>query len=94
MNSHKQYTELYREHRDMVNDGSNGVMNQYRETAASQLDVQGLPTHKVERYKYTDADEAFAPNYGLNLRRMAPKVDPYTTFKCNVPNLSTALFLW
>ena len=30
MNSHKQYTELYREHRDMVNDGSNGVMNQYR----------------------------------------------------------------
>ena len=92
MNSHKQYTELYREHRDMVNDGSNGVMNQYRETAASQLDVQGLPTHKVERYKYTDADEAFAPNYGLNLRRMAPKVDPYTTFKCNVPNLSTALF--
>lgn len=92
MNSHKQYTDLYRQHRDWVNDGSNEVMNACRETAATLLDVQGLPTHKVERYKYTDADAAFAPNYGVNLQRIAPKVDPYATFKCNVPNLSTALF--
>lgn len=92
MESHKQYTGIYRTHRDMVDDGSNAVMNSHREAAAAQLDLQGLPTTKVERYKYTDAEAAFAPDYGLNLRRLAPGADPYATFKCNVPNLSTSLF--
>ena len=92
MESHKQYTGIYRTHRDMVDDGSNAVMNSHREAAAAQLDLQGLPTTKVERYKYTDAEAAFAPDYGLNLRRLAPGADPYVTFKCNVPNLSTSLF--
>ena len=39
-----------------TNNGSNAVMNSHREAAAAQLDLQGLPTTKVERYKYTDAD--------------------------------------
>ena len=43
MESHKQYTGIYRTHRDMVDDGSNAVMNSHREAAAAQLDLQGLP---------------------------------------------------
>lgn len=92
MNSEKQYIDLYRQHCDVVNSHSCEVMNSYRLSAATQLESQGLPTHKTERYKYTDANEAFAPNYGVNIRRLAPKVDAYETFKCNVPNLSTSLF--
>ena len=90
--SHKQYIDLYRAHRYMVNDGSTEVMNQQREAAAALLEEQGLPSHKEERYKYTDAEEAFAPDYGLNLRRTPSNVDPYEVYKCNVPNLSTSLF--
>lgn len=90
--SNKQYIDLYRAHRDMVNDGSTEVMNQQREAAAALLEEQGLPSHKEERYKYTDAEEAFAPDYGLNLRRTPSNVDPYEVYKCNVPNLSTSLF--
>lgn len=92
MESFKQYTEIYRQHRDWVDNGSCNVMNQHRETAANLLSEQGLPTHKVERYKYTDANEAFAPDFGLNLMRKPMDVNPYDTFKCNVPNLSTSLF--
>lgn len=92
MDSHTQYIDLFRAHRDMVDNNSCRVMNQHREAAAALLAEQGLPTHKVERYKYTDAAEAFAPDYGLNLLRKPVGVDPYTTFKCNVPNLSTSLF--
>lgn len=92
MESYKQYTDIYSQHRDLVDNGSCQVMNLQRETAANLLREQGLPTHKVERYKYTDANEAFAPDFGLNLLRKPMDVDPYATFKCNVPNLSTSLF--
>ena len=62
MESYKQYTDIYSQHRDLVDNGSCQVMNLQRETAANLLREQGLPTHKVERYKYTDANEAFAPD--------------------------------
>ena len=47
---------------------------------------------KVERYKYTDMEALFAPNYGLNLKRLQIPVDPYKAFRCDVPNLSTSLY--
>ena len=51
------------------------------------------PTHRVERYKYCDVPAAFAPNYGLNLRRVLTDRHPYETYRCNVPNLSTSFYL-
>lgn len=92
MNSHQQYIDLYREHGTLIASGSCEVLNVHRDEAARQLAAQGFPTRKVERYKYTSAEEAFAPDFGLNLKRMAPGVNPYEAYKCNVPNLSTALF--
>lgn len=92
MKSHQQYIDLYREHGALIASGSCEVLNAQREAAARQLADQGFPTRKVERYKYTSAEEAFAPDFGLNLKRMAPGVNPYEAYKCNVPNLSTALF--
>lgn len=90
--STEQYVSLFREHRDMVEAGSCGVMNAHREAAAALLEEQRLPGAKVERYKYTRVDEAFAPDYGVNLRRIRPLGNPYETYRCNVPNLSTSLF--
>lgn len=92
MNSHQQYIDLYQTYARMVCDGSCAPMNAPRAEALARLSATGLPGTKVERYKYTDAAEAFAPDFGLNLRRITPAVDPYETFKCNVPNLSTSLF--
>ncbi len=92
MASHEQYINVYRDCRDLIAAGSCEAMNAPREAAAAQLAQQGLPTHKDERCKYTDVQAAFAPDYGLNLRRIAPKVNPYEAYKCNVPNLSTSIF--
>lgn len=92
MNSETQYIDLYRHHRDMVTAQSCEILNAQREAAASLLSAQGLPDHHTERYKYTDANEAFAPDFGINLQRILPKVNAYDTYKCNVPNLSTSLF--
>ena len=52
----------------------------------------GFPSRKVERYKYTDMQALFAPDYGLNLNRLQIPVDPYNAFRCDVPNLSTSLY--
>jgi Fe-S cluster assembly protein SufD len=46
----------------------------------------------VERYKYTDIQKLFAPDYGVNLSRLQIPVDPYEAFRCDVPNLSTSLY--
>ena len=92
MKSHLQYLELFRAHRDLIDAAAPAFMGAPREEAARLLEAQGLPDSRTERYKYTDAEAAFAPDYGLNLRRLAPQADPYAAYKCNVPNLSTSLF--
>ena len=46
----------------------------------------------LERYKYTDIQKLFEPDYGVNLSRLQIPVDPYETFRCDVPNLSTNLY--
>lgn len=88
----KQYIDLYEGCRKMICDHSAEVMNAERDSAFEAFCTAGLPTRKVERYKYTNLDEVFAPDYGLNLTRLAIPVNPYDAFKCDVPNLSTSLY--
>ena len=87
-----QYIDLYREQRDLICENSAGAMNALRDEAFEDFQRLGLPTKKVERYRYTDVPKLFAPDYGLNLRRLRIPVDPYEAFRCDVPSLSTALY--
>lgn len=87
-----QYTDIYKECRDMLCQHSTEVMNAVRDQAFSDFQAQGFPTRKVERYKYTDMEKLFEPDYGLNLKRLDIPVNPYNAFKCDVPNLSTSLY--
>ena len=92
MSSEKQYIELYSQSRDMLNAHSSAVMNAVRDTAFEDFKRQGFPSRKVERYKYTNIDKLFAPNYGVNVNRVEFPVNPYSVFSCDVPNLSTSLY--
>ena len=87
-----QYTDLYTQCREMIKAHSCELMNAVRDNAFEEYKRQGLPTRKVERYKYTDVAKAFSHDYGLNLSRIAIPVNPQDAFKCDVPNLSTQLF--
>ena len=71
---------------------STEVMNVFRAQAFADFERLGFPTTKEEKYKYTDAAKLFAPDYGLNLNRLDIPVNPYEVFKCDVPNMSTALY--
>ena len=78
MNSEQQYIDLYKQARGMIHEHSSDVMNSVRDEAFERFMSSGFPTRKVERYKYTDIQQLFAPDYGLN--------------RCDVPNLSTSLY--
>ena len=87
-----QYTKLYDECRGMICSHSAEVMNAVRDEAYENFKSLGFPTKKVERYKYTDIEKLFEPNYGLNINRLDIPVNPYDAFRCDVPNLSTSLY--
>lgn len=92
MNSEQQYIELYEQARGMIFQHLSEVMNAMRDAAFEQFRSLGFPSRKVERYKYTDMQALFAPDYGLNLNRLEIPVNPYDAFRCDVPNLSTMLY--
>ena len=92
MASEKQYIDLYEQSRAMINAHSSAVMNEIREAAFVDFKRQGFPSRKVERYKYTDMDKLFEPDYGVNVNRVEFPINPYSVFSCDVPNLSTSLY--
>ena len=92
MSSEQQYIDLYEQARQMIFGHAPESMNAVRDKAFEDFKTQGFPSRKVERYKYTDIDKVFAPDYGVNLNRLEIPVDPYQAFRCDVPNLSTSLY--
>ncbi len=92
MSSEQQYIELYEQARQMIFSHAPEAMNAVRDEAFEDFKRQGFPSRKVERYKYTDIDKLFEPDYGVNLNRLEIPVDPYQAFRCDVPNLSTSLY--
>ena len=92
MNSENQYIDLYTQARQMIFDHAPEAMNAVRDQAFEDFRKQGFPSRKVERYKYTDIQKLFEPDYGVNLNRLQIPVDPYEAFRCDVPNLSTSLY--
>lgn len=92
MSSEKQYIDLYNQCKGMINKHAPQVLNGLRDKAFDDFCRLGFPSKKVERYKYTDMQKIFEPDYGLNLNRLEIPVNPYDVFKCDVPNLSTSLY--
>ncbi len=92
MGSEQQYIDLYEQARATIVKHAPEAMNAVRDQAFEDFKAQGFPSKKVERYKYTDMQKLFEPDYGVNLSRLQIPVDPYEAFRCDVPNLSTSLY--
>ena len=92
MGSEQQYIDLYEQARQVIFDHAPEAMNAVRDEAFEAFKAQGFPSKRVERYKYTDMQKLFEPDYGVNLNRLVIPVDPYQAFRCDVPNLSTSLY--
>lgn len=92
MKAEQQYIDLFTRYKELIGRHSSAVMNAPREQALADLERMGFPSTRSEDYKYTDVPAAFAPDYGLNINRVAIPVNPYDVFRCDVPNMSTSLY--
>ena len=92
MNSERQYIDLYSQCEGMIKAHAPQVLNGVRDKAYEDFCRIGFPSKKVERYRYTDMQKIFEPDYGVNLNRLDIPVNPYDVFRCDVPNLSTSLY--
>lgn len=87
-----QYLDLYDAHREMIDRGSNAVVNAFRHEAFSILKETPLPPKGSENYETIDLAELLAPDFGLNLSRINIDVNALAPFRCGVPNLTSAIF--
>lgn len=84
MKAEQQYIDLYTAQREALCSHAAPVMNAVREEAFANFRHLGFPTRKVERYRYTDIAELFAADYGVNINRLSPTLDPRRDFRCDV----------
>lgn len=92
MTAEQQYIDLYSQCEELVNSHASDVLNAPRAKALADFKAAGFPKVNTEDYKYTDVAQAFTPDFGLNINRLAIPFNPYDVFRCDVPNLSTCLY--
>lgn len=93
MNALNQYLELFLSARTLIDENSSPVLNSRREEAFEVLKDMELPKEGTENYEHTDMSAMLAPDYGLNLGKVNIDINPSATFRCDVPDLSSFLFL-
>ena len=94
MASEQQYIELYGQARQIIMDHAPEAMNAVRDQAFEDFRRLGFPSRKVERYKYTDLQALFAPDYGVNLSRLEIPADPIRLSAAMCPTSPRTFISW
>ncbi len=87
MSAEKQYIDLYRSQKDLINAHSAPALNALREEAARQLGCLGL--QRPHDFSHVDPEQLLAADYSLNLARHMVPLGQEGPFTCTVPELST-----
>lgn len=93
MSALKQYLDLFREHCDLIDANSGGPLNSLRRDAFHILKDMELPKEGADNYENCDLEGMLAPDYGLNIAKVNIDVNPQATFRCDVPMLTSSLFM-
>lgn len=93
MNALQQYIDLFKDNRATIEGGAPAALNAHRDAALAALEGARLPRKGSEDYEATDLEAVFAPDYGMNLTRIAFGGDAGESFRCDVPNMSTCLYM-
>lgn len=91
MDSLTQYISLYDENASAIRAHAPETLNRLRQPARDRLAGARFPRKGDESYPAISIEELFAPDFGVNINRMAMPVDMAATMHCGVPNISTVL---
>ncbi len=90
MNSLNQYIDLFEGQRATIERNAPVALNRLRQQALDTLKSVGrLPERGDEGFDRISLNDMFAPDYGLNITRVAFPADPRTAFSCDVPSVGT-----
>lgn len=92
MSAVTQYLDLWNDHSELICGKSSEPINRLRDIAADSLSLHPLPEKGSENYEQTDLEKILSPDYGVNVARVPIDVNPADSFRCDVPQLSSALF--
>ena len=92
MRAEQQYIDLFSQCEAMICRHSAEVLNAPRAQAFADFENNPKGWAFVLFIFISDVSKLFEPDYGLNLNRLDIPVNPYEVFKCDVPNMSTALY--
>jgi len=87
-----QYIDFFNANREAIDEKSAVLMNSSRDEAFEVFKETGFPDEKLEDYQYSNVAEKFISEYGININRYIPSVNPYISYRCNIDNLSTGLY--
>ena len=85
----KNFIDLYTREREVIQSNSSEIINGLRTDAMLNFKKLGLPSRKLEKYKYTDVQKYFEGDFLTNFDRKPINYEPSEVFKCEVPNLNT-----
>lgn len=89
MSASQQYIELYRGNSGALESHSSPAMNALRPAALSALESVPLPRRGDEGYEKFSVEEAFAPDYGINILRRPVEAGDLDSFTCLIPKVSS-----
>lgn len=87
MAAEKQYIELYRSQKALIDANAAPALNAYREAAAAVLSEVGV--QKSKDFTHVDPEEILLADYSLNLARHNVPTSREDLFTCAIPELST-----
>lgn len=93
MSALNQYISIYDEHYKLIDANGAGPLNDLRAEARKALEDMKLPAAGSDNYENCDLEAILAPDYGINLAKIAIDVNPQATFRCDVPLLSESPFM-
>lgn len=88
----QQYIEIFDKYKDSIDLYSSPILNEPREEAFLKFKELGFPSKQMEAYQRFDASLDFAYDYGINLKRVPVKGNPYFAFACQVPQIGSNLY--
>ncbi|MCT4587922.1 MAG: Fe-S cluster assembly protein SufD [Carboxylicivirga sp.] len=89
VNLQEEYSQIYRENLSLLTDGASEKMNSLRAEAFEVFAAKGIPSHKVEEYKYTNLQPYFKGTFDFAFSADAAINGSVKSFNCDVPNLDT-----
>ncbi|HJX71634.1 MAG TPA: Fe-S cluster assembly protein SufD [Bacteroidales bacterium] len=84
---------LYQDNKTSIDANVGEGIKSIRSKALADFEKLGIPTRKVEAYRYTNLEKVLTENYNAEFSAELFKIDLKEVFKCEIPELDTYVVL-